>query len=588
MGTFQASGLVSGLPVNDIIKQLMAIERRPVDLMIRRKTTITEQGSLYDGVKTRVDALLAAVKSMTTTSVLDTNPFDAKKATSSDDSIGKATVGQDAGIQQIRLEVVKKATATKAASTTTAGQWMDGTSTLSTIAQGRVTSGTFTVFVNGTANTVTVDTATQAINDILTQFTGIAGITGASVTNGKIALTYAGGTDVQLGANGDTSNFLDATFLKTGTETATDITASVGITTTDLSAVLTTNASARLNTAVTAGTFKIGTATFTIDGTTTLSGLINQINNNADAGVSASFNTATNKFELSAKTTGSGLITLQDTGSNFLEAMGLISGTDSGSSQTAGQNAQFTLNGATLYSASNEVGAAITGLEDVTLSLLKETPGTTITIDVGRDSQPLKDKITDMVGKFNEVLRNIDELTDPKSGKMKADNNLKRFRSKLRQAITSSVAGLTRYQSLPDIGISTGNAAAGNISTNLTFAFDSTKFDTAMATNFTEVRSLMIGTTGVMTNLQTILDNSVYDDPGDTQDGLFPASLSYRSRQIKSIDNAVAKAEERLTRKEAMLRKQFNAMEQLIAQANAQGNAITNLNNQLAAQAKNN
>ena len=583
MGTFSAAGLVSGLPVNDIVSQLIALERRPIDLMVQRQQALNQEGTLYDGVQTRVDDLLASIKSITAESVLDTNPFDAKQATSSDDSIATATVGENAGIQQIQLEVIKKATATKASSTGNAGQWMLGTDNLTDIAQGQISDGTFTVYVDGTANSITVDTSTQTLDDVLTQISGITGITGASVTNGQIALTFGSGTDVHMGANGDTSNFLDATFLKTGTETATDITSSVGVTSSDLNAVLTDNVASRFGTAVTAGSFTIGNASFTIDGTTTMAGLINQINNDADAGVSASFNTATNKFELSSKDTGSGLITLEGTGSNFLESMGLMSGTNSVASQTAGENAEFVLNGATLYSASNEVTSAITGLDDVALSLVKATPGTTITIDVGRDDAPLKEKITDAVGKFNEVIRNIDELTDPQTGTLRADSNLRRLRSQLRLAFTSGVSGLTSYQSLPDIGISTGAASASNLSTDLTFTFDEAKFDAALSGDFTEVRNLTIGANGILTNMQAILEASVYDDPGDSADGLFAANESFRNRQIESIDDNIARAEERLERREAALRQQFNVMEQLIAQANAQGAAITNLQNQLSA-----
>ncbi len=78
--------------------------------------------------------------------------------------------------------------------------------------------------------------------------------------------------------------------------------------------------------APTAGDFQINGVTISFDDTVdTLNDVITRINQSA-AGVTASFDAATDQFTLTAKTTGPGLLTLSDTTGNFLESVELIDG----------------------------------------------------------------------------------------------------------------------------------------------------------------------------------------------------------------------------------------------------------------------
>lgn len=584
--TVQLTGLASGINTGDIIDKLMSIERRPIDQMSAQKAKINLQQTQMDGLQDRVTKLNTAIKTLTAPSVLDDDPFEKKSTASSNESLVTATATDDASVQSFTVQVTSLATATRASSVTGLGQVITGATPVSQLAGGNVTAGNFTIYVNGAATTIAVDPTLDTVNDILTDIQGVAGITGATVTaGGQIQITFAGGTNVQLGANGDTTNFLRSTFLSTGVRTGTSITSAIGLSSINLTADIENNALARLQTAVAAGsTFTIGTASFSTGGGKSLADLINEINTNSDAGVTASYNMATNKIDMIAKETGSDLITLADTAGNFLTAMGLISGGDTTASQTAGVNAVFKLNGTTLYSNSNNVTENVTGLAGITLDLNQASPGTDVTITIDRDTEPLIEAIKDFITQFNSVMTFIDQQTDSesKTAQLKGDGGLRRFKSQLRTTVTDYVASLTKYSSLPLIGISTG-AVTGAAAASSQLQFNESTFEAALNDDSTEVKSLMVGASGIFTQLFTYTDAALHDDPDDSLDGLFPARKNSNDARIKDIDDAIERMQTRLEKREQFLRAQFNAMEQLISQSNSQGAALTNLANQLSA-----
>ena len=69
MATVSSAGIGSGLDVNSIITQLMAIERQPLDALQTKATTIQSTVSEYGKIKSAVSTLrdLAAKLASTTT-----------------------------------------------------------------------------------------------------------------------------------------------------------------------------------------------------------------------------------------------------------------------------------------------------------------------------------------------------------------------------------------------------------------------------------------------------------------------------------------------------------------------------------------
>jgi flagellar hook-associated protein 2 len=572
-------GLSSGLPVNDIIAQLIGIERQPIDAMRRDVQQLNSQKSVFTSLKSITTALQTSLKKVTATSVLDTNLFNSRKATSSDEAALSASVTKDAAQQTLNVEVKKLATSTRAASTASIGNLTTGATALNALPGLTLTSGNFSVFVNGVESSVAVDATVDTLDDVLGRINALSpDITGASVVNGQLQVQATGAGVVRFGSSGDTSNFLKVAQLDTATDTAGTFTGGRAFNLVNVDAVV-SDVGAGFGTAVTAGsTFKINGQTFDTTGKS-LGTLLQDINNNSAAKVTASFNRTTNKLELSSKDTGALPIQLQETSGNFLTAMGIVgAGGDSLASQTLGQNAEVVVNGTTLLSTSNTLDSAVSGLTGISLNLKKAQVGTTVSLEVGQDTEALTKAMEDFTKKFNEVNKYIKEITDSKTGALGINSGLTGLRQQLRNVVSSPVSGLSPYGSMGAVGISTGAAGAGGGTAPVDLVFDQAKFLEALKANPNQVEQLFRGPSGIFTQLQTMVDGVLKVGTSTTgAQGLLQAQEQGLDARVKRLNDNITRAEERLVRREALLKSQFTVSEGLISQYQAQGQAISGL-----------
>jgi len=574
-------GISSGLPVNQIIDSIIAAERIPL-LSLEQKIQRTQQKkTAVDQVRTRVNSFKTSLNQFTSKSVLDENLFNAKIATSSDDASVGVTATEKGAAQSFSLKVNKLATSTSATSLDYVGAAAAGATRLSDIKNVSFSSGNFTVFTNGTANTINVDTANDTIDDVLGRLTALNGISGASIdAEGKISLTADTPGTVQMGSASDSTNFLRLTKLNTAQEDLiTGVrTAQLPLSTVDSTANVST-AGAGFKTAVTAGsTFKINGASFDTTGKS-LENMVKEINDNAASGVSATYNSTTNRLQLNAKETGQIGIQLEDTTGNFLNAVGLMSGTNSLASQTLGLNAEVELNGNLLYSVGNKLTEDVSGLTGVTLDLKNTTAGN-VAINVGRDTKRLSNALKDIVDQYNNVVNIIDQETKAVTGRLGANNSIRGFRNNIRQLMSSSVNGATTYNSLSLVGIGTANS--GGLSATATMSFDSTKFFDALAKNPADIEALFTGADGIFTRMQTLVDQSVKTSGVNSEAGLFQSINNSFDSSIKRYNENISRGEDRLARRRTQLQRQYAASDSLIAQYQSQGQAITGLSNQLS------
>ncbi len=256
------SGFSSGIPVDQIISQLMSIERRPITGFQQQISRIRGQDSVYNSINQTAVKIQSTLQALTQNTISNPDLFGRKTATSTATGTATASVDNSASApQSLSLTVNSVATATKA--TTQAGSFGAGVgqavaigSTINTIFPKTISSGTMTLFRNGTPLTINV-TNTDTLS---TLNTAIQGATGGNTSlsanaNGQLTLTDSGGATISLGGSADTSNFADITGLKFATP-GTSI-AGKNLTRVDLNTDVTT-AGANLNTVVTGG------STFTI------------------------------------------------------------------------------------------------------------------------------------------------------------------------------------------------------------------------------------------------------------------------------------------------------------------------------------
>jgi flagellar hook-associated protein 2 len=494
-------GFNSGFDVNGIISQLLAMEQRPITLMSQKRSTISRQQAAYTSIQNKARSLFSSIDQLARRDVATQKTmFENMRATTSDSSSVTASVSNSAAAQTLNVEVLALPTATTATSTQGIGRF-DATMTNTELG---VTAGNFTLYTQvGAAQKayqITIadgDTLGDIIADMQTAIqTDIPGAT-VGIVDGKIQINRGGsGNAVTFGAGGDTSNFLEKTFLNTAVAIneggVFTTTASQRVSTINRDAAVTT-AGANLATTVNVNSeFKINGITFNADGKS-INTIIDEINK-SEAGVTASFNRGTNSFQLAAKATGSNLISLEDVGGgNFLQAMKLINGTDAISSQKAGNNTKFVLNGQTLYATSDTVDETVTGLTGVTLNLKKVAAGTTTQITIQKDNDAIVNQVDDIIKKYNSLIDEIAKQTkiDPEAtktgasasnGPLAGDSRIKSFRNQLRSIFTQSVGGNlanTAYESLQMVGISSSPKAIGSTDTTDTTDENNTEGDSS-------------------------------------------------------------------------------------------------------------
>ena len=557
-GQIYFSGLASGLDVDTIITQLLALERVPITRLRNRIQTLEDQREGVQSVRRDLLTLFHRAQDFTLDMV-----FDQVAAASSDESVLTTELaGGNAVRGSFDIQVTTLASATVGTSSNYLGQVVDPNVALDSAGLSLApTSGTFTV--NGTE--ITIDVTTDTLNDVLTDISSNTNVTATfSATTNKITLTNddPGDTDIiNLGATSDTSNFLDSGRLTAATQTGTPTTLE---STVDIAVV---NPSDTLDNifgagTVTAGTFQINGTTITIadPSTETLDGVLSAINS-SDAGVTASFDGSSDTIRVVSDTLGSRTIDFTDGTSGFLAAAYLDT-----ADQTAGTDAQLTVDGASMTRNTNTITDAIGG---VSFTLLA-TGSSTITVN--NDYEGMIEDITEFVDAYNTGIQTMHDLLGEDGG-LENDGSIRLVENYLRNTIFGRPTGVTGdYESLLGIGISTGDTFESDVLTML--EVDEGALREALETDRDDVASIF--TNAAEDGIGDLFENYLQDLTSTT------GFLQSRSRasgtidgQIDVLNDRIDAIERRLGWKEERLRRQFTQMEMALSQYQAIGAFIT-------------
>lgn len=196
-----------------------------------------------------------------------------------------------------------------------------------------------------------------------------------------------------------------------------------------------------------------------------------------------------------------------------------------------GEDASFSVDGMSMTSSSNTVTTAIQG---VTLNLLGEDSGTTVTVDVGYDTSAIETKINAMISGYNDVISYVNtQMTynqDSKTtgGALFGDNTLKMIKSQLQDTILTPVGtGAIKY--LSDIGITVGDDAK--------LSLDTSTFESKLATNFDDVVKLL-SDSGTSDNSQI---QYVYS-ARSTQSGTYAVDITQLGGTNQNIEGTIGGA----------------------------------------------
>lgn len=544
---------------------IIDLERTPINRIEADKRTNTARSTAISDLSARLATLKNA-----TSGLQQANLFSSRKTTSSA-TTGAWTATGAAGSApgSYKIAVAQLATVARRVGVSDIGVGLNDSSDVSglTIANLRtgtpVTAGTFSV--NGAKVTIAL---TDSLQDV---FAAISTATGGDVTaaynevTDKITLTSGSLAEITLGAANDTSNILGV--LKLANNASSSITSSGALGALKTSSTI---ASAGLRAAITAVDVD-GAGTFSINGvaigynvnTDTLSAVIKRINQST-AGVTASYDSASDRMLLTNNTTGDVGIAVSEGAGGLLGALGL----GSGAALTRGKDALFTLNdGSTRSSRSNTLTAAAHGITGLSVTATAEE---TQTITIASDTEAMDAKIKEFLTAYNAVQNFIEDKTKTTATGTKVttsvlSNNreVQGWARELRALSFGAVSGATStINRLDHLGITTTGIG---LTLSIT---DETKFNNALRDKPTEVEAMFqASSTGFAAKFVATIDR--LSTSSKTQ-------VTQLARTNTDLDRQVVDLERHLETRRELMTSAFIKMEEAQSNLQQQGSALTN------------
>lgn len=566
-GTFSSSGLITGIDSSTLIQQLIQIDSQPIFRLEDRITALNSQRDAISGIRTTLLDLRNTLQDFQFNNI-----FDAYTSASSVPEVLTSEVSSSAPVVgSFEIDVLKLATATQAGSSGFLGAPINTAAALdSSGIAAEIDAGTFTI--NGVQFNVdpTSDSLDSILNAINSSAAGVTATYDAVTDKVTLANTTGGDTSViNLGAESDDSNLLSVLALTQATQLPNGSGSTATTSTRNLGAVASTetlNSNNFADGAVTAGTFSINGVSITVDPSSeSLLDVLGAINESG-AGVTASYDSATDSIRVISKTLGSPTIRFGGAGdtSNFLDVTNLDNAV-----QTAGADTEFTVNGGAVQTRnSNSVSDAISG---VTLNLL--SLGTS-TVTVSSDNDAIVEEVQGFITQFNAAVNQIRGLTS-NEGVLRGDSGLRSIDSYLVSNVFTQISGITGdFRSLVDIGITSG--ADFSAESGLNLVLDEEVFRDALRSGRTNVQNLFTnaGETGVGDILFEFLEEATKSTGFLNQRSKSNGTID---QQIQSANDQIARIQDRLTQKEDRLRRQFTSLEQLSATYQNQASSLSGI-----------
>jgi flagellar hook-associated protein 2 len=556
------SGLASGINWTSIVSEMLTVEAAPETQMNTEETADEQKNTAYQTIGTDLTNLKNDVATLTAPGF-----FNSRTTALSNSSVANATAASGTPLGNYTFKVTTLASDAVQVGATASGPLSptDDVSNLTLSSAGfanPVTAGTFTV--NGQTITVaTSDTLQSVFNQISTATGGaVTASYNATAENGEPAdtITLSGSSPITLGSDTDTSNFLQAAELyNNGGDSVTSAGPLGGI-----------NLSDNLDDANTAtqitdggsgqGKFLINGVPITYNASTASVTDVLQEINDSTAGVTATYDSLDNRFELTDTTAGNVGISLQDVTGNFLAATGLSSGT-----LQAGNDLQYSINGGgTLTSQSNTIDAGSSGITGLSITALDT--GTT-TISVNSDTSTISSAINSLVTDYNTVQNYISGQTATSTsstgtvtpGLLTGDMDAEGIMTNLRQLFDASPGTTSGVENLNDLGIqSNGNDNTLSIS-------NTTTLDNALTNNLSAVQNLFTNpTNGLATTLNSYLTNVTGPN------GELATDEKNMTSEAKTIATSISTLQTKISNDQTTLDDQFTTMETAIESINTE------------------
>jgi flagellar hook-associated protein 2 len=199
------------------------------------------------------------------------------------------------------------------------------------------------------------------------------------------------------------------------------------------------------------------------------------------------------------------------------------------------------------------------------LTLKGSDINTTATLSVGLDKDSVKSKVSDFVKAYNSLAGSIQSLASynastKQGGPLFGDATTRSIQNQLRQTLSTPVAGATSFATLAEIGIKTNKAGQLEV--------DPAKLDSVINSDFGAVSKLFASSDGIAKRFDATLTNYL------SSTGSLSSSVDGVNSEIKGINEQRDRLNLRLTAVEARYRKQFTAMDALVARLQSTGSFL--------------
>ena len=297
------------------------------------------------------------------------------------------------------------------------------------------------------------------------------------------------------------------------------------------------------------GDGRVETLDFT-DANTTYEDIRDAINN-ADIGVGAVIVNDGSNYRLMLTSAETGLDNGISASVSGFSDTGMTGGF---TEERAAADADFTVNGLAISSATNEVDGVIPG---VSLNLRQETAGEAVTVSVKLNKGAVTTAVNEFITAYNELATQLRSLTryNAETGDaaiLVGDSTARGLQSRLSSALIGSVDSTSmNFSNLVELGVTTG--ADGKLS------LDTTRLSEALDDDYA-------GVVDLVNNFATGLEEQVGAYLGS--EGLLTARTDGIQARIDDIGDQRAQLDLRLQQLEARFVKQFSALDTLVAQLN--------------------
>jgi flagellar hook-associated protein 2 len=230
---------------------------------------------------------------------------------------------------------------------------------------------------------------------------------------------------------------------------------------------------------------------------------------------------------------------------------------------TPAKNAIAHIDGVKVVSQTNEMKTAITG---VSLTLTAADLAKTTTVTVSKDTGKTKSAIDSFVKSYNDMMKTIKDLTGynaetKEAGIMQGDALPRSIQSQVRGMLSDSFSTGTGTSSLASFGIKTTREGLLEI--------DSKLLTTSIDNNSEGITSLFTtADTGLSAKMSDLVNSYVKSG------GVMDSRDSSLDEQLSRINDSRTQLNTRMAAYSDRLYKQFNAMDSVVANLNAQSSNL--------------